>query len=131
MSSIPASHVDILASTAIATIATIGPGGKPQNTPVWFAWDGSHIKLSLLKTAQKYRNIQREPHVALAIVDPHNAYRYLEIRGRVIWVDKDTDRSFVNSLTWKYLKQEIYPWHNPGDEHMIIVIEPLHVNCLG
>ncbi len=33
---IPDSHKDILQSTALAHVATLGPGGEPQSNPVWF-----------------------------------------------------------------------------------------------
>ena len=81
---IPASHVDLLTTTALAHIATIGPKGEPQSTPVWFGWDGTHIQFSLTKGRQKYHNLQHEPRIALSLVDPANPYRYLEIRGKVI-----------------------------------------------
>jgi hypothetical protein len=35
------------------------------------------------KTRQKYRNVQREPRMALSIAEPDNPYRFLEIRGSV------------------------------------------------
>ena len=34
-SAIPATHADLLHSTALAHVATIGPGGEPQVNPVW------------------------------------------------------------------------------------------------
>lgn len=34
-STVPASHADLLESTALAHVATIGPDGAPQNNPVW------------------------------------------------------------------------------------------------
>ncbi len=33
---IPESYTDLLDSTALAHVATIGPDGEPQTTPVWF-----------------------------------------------------------------------------------------------
>ena len=79
---IPDSHVDLLDwdVKALAHVATIGPDGEPQSSPVWFDWDGSHLKFSLTTTRQKYRNLQRDKRVSLSIVDPSNLYRYIEIR---------------------------------------------------
>ena len=72
----------------------------------------------------------RDPHIALSIVDPQNMYRYLEIRGHVIRIDEDSGRQFLNTLAQKYLHQAVYPWHNPGDEHVILVVGPEHVTYI-
>jgi PPOX class probable F420-dependent enzyme len=131
MSVIPEKYADLLETRALAHIATIGPKGEPQSTPVWFGWDGKHVLFSVTKTAQKYRNLQREPRVAFSIVDPQNLYRYIEIRGHAARIDEDADRQFVNSLAKKYLDQDVYPWHNTGDEHVIVVVKPERVTCMG
>ena len=52
---IPDSHKDILESTALAHVATLGPSGEPQSNPVWFDWNGGHLKFSQTKMRQKYR----------------------------------------------------------------------------
>jgi PPOX class probable F420-dependent enzyme len=124
MSVIPEKYTDLLESNALANVATIGPKGEPQNNPVWFGWDGTHILFSLTKGRQKYHNLQREPRVALSIVDPANPYRYLEIRGKVVRIDEDSDLAFINSMAKKYLDQDVYPWHKPEDERVVVLVEP-------
>ncbi len=121
---IPAEFNNLLESKALANIATIGPKGEPQNNPVWFEWDGSHIMFSQTKGRQKFHNLQREPRVAVSIVDPNDPYRYLEVRGKVVRVDEDPDKQFINKMAKKYLDQDVYPWNQPGDERVVIVIEP-------
>jgi PPOX class probable F420-dependent enzyme len=121
---IPESHKDILESTALAHIATIGPKGEPQTTPVWFEWDGKHIKFSQTKTRQKYRNLQRDPRISLSLVDPNNPYHYIEIRGEVKRIEEDKGNAFINSMAKKYMGQDVYPWHSPEDERVVVVVEP-------
>lgn len=128
---IPASHRDLLESTALAHVATIGPKGEPQVNPVWFGWDGQSIRFSQTTTRQKYHNLQREPRVALSIVDPKNPYRYLEIRGRVVRIDPDPDFAFINAMAKKYLGQDQYPWAQPGERRVIVVVEPEHSTKMG
>jgi PPOX class probable F420-dependent enzyme len=130
-SAIPASHRDLLDSTALADVATIGPKGEPQNNPVWFDWDGQHLKFSQTTKRQKYRNLKREPRVAISIVDPANPYRYIEIRGRVVRVDEDPNFAFIDKMAKKYIDQEKYPWHQPGDERVVVVVEPEHTTQMG
>ncbi|GAC1653940.1 MAG: PPOX class F420-dependent oxidoreductase [Ktedonobacteraceae bacterium] len=121
---IPAEFNDLLEANALANIATVGPKGEPQTSPVWFGWDGTHILFSQTKGRQKYRNLKRNPQIALSIVDPNNIYRYLEVRGKVVRIDEDPDNKFINKMAKKYINQDVYPYHQPGDERVVIVVEP-------
>lgn len=124
--SIPSSHAELLDKPGFVHVATLGPGGEPQSTPVWYDTDGEFIKISQTTGRQKYRNLQRDPRVALSVTDPDNPYRYLEIRGRVERFEDDSDNAFINSLAQKYLEQEEYPYHQPGDERVTLYILPQH-----
>jgi PPOX class probable F420-dependent enzyme len=128
---IPAGYEDLLESTAFAHVATLGPHGEPQSNPVWFDWDGEHVKFSQTKTRQKYRNLQREPRIALSIVDPENPYRYLEIRGEVTRVEEDPNIDFISSMAKKYLGLDRYPYHQPGDERVVVFVRPEHTTQMG
>jgi PPOX class probable F420-dependent enzyme len=123
---IPDSHKDILESTALAHVATLGPGGEPQSNPVWFDWDGEYVKFSQTKTRQKYRNVKRDPRIALSVVDPEDPYRYLEIRGVVERIDEDPDLAFINSMSKKYRGEDEYRNHRPGDERVVVFVRPEH-----
>ena len=118
---------DLLHSTVLAHIATIGPKGEPQCTPVWFDWDGNTLRFSQTTTRQKFRNLQREPRLALSMVDPNNPYRSLEIRGKVVRIEEDPDLHFLNALTKRYLGRDTYPFHQPGVEHFVLVVQPEHL----
>ncbi|NJN15912.1 MAG: PPOX class F420-dependent oxidoreductase [Oscillochloris sp.] len=124
-------HRDLLESTALAHVATVGPNGEPQVNPVWFGWDGTHLRFSQTTTRQKYRNVQRDPRIALSIVDPANPYRYLEIRGKVVAIEADPDWEFINGMAKKYLGQDTYPWRRPEDTRIVIVVEPEHSTQMG
>lgn len=128
---IPTDYKDLLESTALAHVATIGPDGGPQNNPVWFDWDGERLKFSQTKTRQKYRNMGRDPRIALSIVDPENPYRYLEVRGEVVRVEEDPDLDFINAMAKKYLGQDKYPFHRPGDERVVVHVQPRHTTQMG
>lgn len=128
---IPTDYKELLESTALAHVATIGPDGEPQNNPVWFDWDGEHLKFSQTKARQKYRNVGRDPRLSLSIVDPENPYRYLEVRGEVVRIDEDPDLDFINAMAKKYLGQDKYPFHQPGDERVVVHVEPRHTTQMG
>src|SRR5581483_6646730 len=99
-------------------VATIGPKGEPQVSPVLFSWDGTHILFSMDKVRQKYRNLLREPRIALSIADPTNPFRSMEIRGKVVRIDEDVDYRFVNAQSQRYLNQDATPNMRPGEERV-------------
>jgi PPOX class probable F420-dependent enzyme len=128
---IPEELSDLLESKALAHVATIGPKGEPQSNPVWFGWDGRHLLFSQTTTRQKYRNIHRDPRIAISIVDPEKPDRYLEVRGRVVEVQPDPDKAFIDQMARKYLGVERYTWSQPGEERVIVVVEPQHTTQMG
>jgi PPOX class probable F420-dependent enzyme len=131
MSVIPDSHADLLEAVTVANVATIGPDGEPQVNPVWFEWDGTHVLFSQTTGRQKYRNLGREPRIAVSIIDPANPYRYLEVRGTVESIDPDPDYAFIDRQAQRYMGEERYPWHQPGDERVVVRVRPDHTSQMG
>lgn len=128
---IPENYQELLESTALAHVGTIGPGGEPQNNPVWFDWDGEHVKFSQTKARQKFRNLKRDPRVAFSIVDPENSYRYHRVRGEVARVEEDPELNFISAMAKKYISVDRYHYHQPGDERVVIFVEPGHTTQMG
>lgn len=130
---IPDSHSDLLEwdTKSFAHVATLGPAGEPHNNPVWFDWDGEHIKFSLTTSRQKYRNLHRDGRIALSILDPENAYRYLEVRGELEGVEDDPNIDFISRMAKKYIDKDRYPWHKDGDERVIMKVRPLKTSGMG
>jgi PPOX class probable F420-dependent enzyme len=60
---------------------TVRADGMPQPTPVWFVWDGSTFLIYSMPSAQKVRNIRRNPKVALSFAGDDEAGEYLVIMG--------------------------------------------------
>lgn len=131
MSTIPESHADLLTKPVFWHIATTGPDGEQQSSPVWGGWDGEHFMFSLTKARQKYHNLQRSPSIALSGIDPENSYRYLELRGTVERVDEDPTNAFIDSMAKKYMDEEKYPFHQPGDERVVMVVNVEHTSSMG
>jgi PPOX class probable F420-dependent enzyme len=91
---------------------------------LWFGWDGQHVKFSQTKTRQKLRNLDRDPPLALSIVDTENHLRYLEIRSVMYRVEEDPDFDFINSMSEKCLGVYPYQNHRPGDERVVVFVRP-------
>ncbi len=129
---IPSSHADIVSKVAFWHVATVGPDGDPQSTPVWAGDDADgNIVFSLTKGRQKYRNLVANPAIAMSAIDPENSYRYLEIRGTVTRIDDDPNNDLINAMAKKYMGVDEYPFHQTGDERVVIVVTPEHSTYMG
>jgi len=94
---VPDAFRDLL-DAATGILATNGPDGLPQVTAVTFLHDtaGDLVKISLNDTRQKARNLRRDQHATLFILDRNNPHRSLEIRARVE-LAPDPDFSFAKT----------------------------------
>jgi PPOX class probable F420-dependent enzyme len=117
----------ILQSKNMAHLATIGPDGNPQSSPMWFQWDGEHIKFTHTTDRQKYRNIQHNPHVSVSITDPDNPYSYAEFRGTIERIEEDPTGTFYNILAKHYS----VPFGYSGDPRVILYMKIEHVAGQG
>ena len=132
MSAIPEAFIDLLTTKkAFASLATINADGTPQVTPVWFDWDGSRIRINTAKGRVKDKNLRRTPAVALSIMDPENAYRYVQVKGRVAAVTESGADAHIDALSKKYLGQDRYPYRKPGEARVMFTITPDRVQTMG
>ena len=107
--SIPEKYLDLLTNTrAFAHLATTMPDGAPQVTPVWIDYDGERVIFNTAKGRTKERNLKEGSPVALAISDPENPYRYVQIRGHVTEIIDD-DPDMIRKLNLKYRGSLDYP----------------------
>ena len=123
---IPNSHKDMLGKAVFGHLATLNPDGSPQSTPIWFEFDGENILINSSKGRWKDRNMRRDSRVALSIIDPDNAYRYLEVRGRVVDITEEGALDHINKLAKMYLGKDEYPFLQPGEVRVKYKIAPEH-----
>ncbi len=132
MASIPESFLDLLQQkTAFANLATLMPDGSPQVTPVWFDYRDGIIRVNSAKGRVKVRNMKPGARVALAIMDPDNPYRYLQVRGHVRRVTEEGAAAHIDALAKKYLGQDKYPFAQPGEVRVTFEIEPDSTSVMG
>ena len=114
----------LLRQPSICFIATSMADGSPQLTQTWVDTDGEHILINTVQTHVKVRNIERDPHVAVAISDRNNPSRYFQVRGRVVAVTTEGAVDHIEMLSQKY-RGRPYMWYGGREQvRVILVIEP-------
>jgi PPOX class probable F420-dependent enzyme len=132
MAAIPDKYLDLLQQKkAFANLATLMPDGSPQVTPVWLDYADGAIRINTAKGRVKARNLKVESPVALAIMDPDEPYRYLQVRGRVRRVVEEGADAHIDALAKKYLGKDKYPFRQPGEVRVIYEIEPKSASGMG
>ncbi|MFC9086999.1 PPOX class F420-dependent oxidoreductase [Nocardiopsis dassonvillei] len=114
---------EVLRKPAFGHVATLGPDGSPQSSPVWIDWDGEFLRFSQTTTRQKLQNLRRDGRISVSATDPDDPYMYVEVRGVVDRVEEDPDKAFINEMAQKYLGTP-YPWDSPDDERVIVYVRP-------
>ncbi len=131
MAAIPQHVRDLFDKKAFAHIATVGADGTPQITPVWIDYDGQHIRFNTARGRVKTRNLERNPRVALAVQDPENPYRYVQVRGRVTEMTEKGADEHIDALAKKYLGKDTYPNRRPGEVRVTVKITPEKIQTMG
>ena len=132
MSAIPDQYKDLLTTKkAFAYLSTVLKDGSPQVTPVWFDYQNGIVRVNTAKGRAKARNLKPGAPVALAIMDPDNPYRYVQVRGKVRSVTEDGADAHINLLAKKYLGQDKYPYGQPGEVRLLAEIEPASISGMG
>lgn len=112
----------------LGNIATLMPDGSPHVVPVWVDLDGDDILVNTAEGRQKLKNVRRDPRVALDVVNSENPYEMVTLRGHVVEVTSEGADAHIDKLANKYLGRDRYPFRQPGEQRVIIRIEPERVS---
>ena len=131
MTEIPEVYRDLFSKPAFAHLVTLMSDGSPQVTPVWVDLDGNTVVINSAKGRLKDRNMRRDPRVALAISDPANPYRYIQVRGRISDITEEGADAHIDKMAKKYLGKDSYPFRQPGEVRVIYKVTPEQVQVWG
>ena len=128
---IPEKYLDLFQKKTFASLGTLMPDGQPQVTPVWIDFDGKHVVVNSAKGRVKDRNMRRDPRVSMALIDPDNPYRHLQVQGHVVEITENGADQHIDKMAKKYLGQDKYPFRQPGEVRVIYKIEPERASTMG
>ena len=129
MADIPDAFRDLFTKPAFAHLVTLMPDGSPQVTPVWVDLQDGTLVVNTAKGRLKDRNMRRDPRVALAVSDPTNPYRYIQIRGRVADITEQGADAHIDRMAKKYLGADKYPYRQAGEVRVMYKIRPERVQA--
>ena len=129
--SFPEKYRDLFQKKAFGGFTTLMPDGSPQTTPVWVDHQNGEIWVNSAVGRQKDRNVRRDPRVAVAVMDPDNPYRYVEVRGRVREITQDGADTHIDKMAKKYLGKDTYPFRQAGEQRVLYKISIEKAHAMG
>ncbi len=121
----------LLRGKNFCNVATLRPDGSIHAAPVWVDLQDGLPTLNTAEGRVWPRNLERDPRVTLTVQNMDNPYEYLTIRGRVTERTHEGADAHIDALAMKYLGQDTYPYRQPGEQRVIIRIEPEYVHTYG
>lgn len=92
-----------------AHLATLMPDGAPHSVPVWIVIEGDHLAILTGPGSRKARNIERDPRVAISLIDVDQPHMSVLIRGQVVeLVDGDRAWEIIDRISQKYIGSPIH-----------------------
>ena len=107
-------------------IATLSKDNSPHLTPVWADMDEKEelVLINSFEGSAKVRNVRRDPRVALSIVETHNTYKMVSMKGKVVDITMNDADNHLHKLAKKYLGIGKYYYRKPSQKRVIIKIKP-------
>jgi PPOX class probable F420-dependent enzyme len=128
MAAIPDEAKHLFENKDFAHVATINPDGSPQVSAVWIGLDDDLITFNTAEGRVKPKNLRNDERVAISIAGQDNPYENLIVQGKVVEITQDGADEDIDALAKRYLDADSYPYRQPGEERVIIKIEPQKVN---
>jgi PPOX class probable F420-dependent enzyme len=122
---------ELLKGKNFCNVASLRADGTVHGVPVWVDIQDNRPVLNSAEGRSWVRNLERDPRVTLTVQNLENPYEYLEIRGRVAERTRDGADEHIDSLAKKYMGVDEYPLRQPGEQRVIIRVEPEHVHVSG
>jgi PPOX class probable F420-dependent enzyme len=121
--------IQLLQEPQLAHFSTVMADGSPQITPVWIdvETDGSYILINTAEGRIKTRNTDRNPSVAVSVVDSQNPWRYVVVRGTVVERLHEGADDHIDRMAQKYLGEASYPFRRPDETRVVLRIKPQYV----
>ncbi len=122
---------ELLNAKNFCHVATLRADGSVHGVPVWVDVQDGRPVLNSAEGRAWVRNVERDPRVTLTIVNGENPYEYVEVRGRVAERTHDGADAHIDAMARKYMGVDEYPLRQPGEQRVIIRVEPEHVHAFG
>jgi PPOX class probable F420-dependent enzyme len=125
MVTLPDELKTVLDGPNYAHLTTLDPDGWPQASVVWITRDADHIVFNTAERRRKWRNLERDPRVAISISPEGEPYTNWSLQGRVVEMRASDGWEVIDRLALQYWGHE-YP-RRPDMVRVTVVVEATRI----
>jgi PPOX class probable F420-dependent enzyme len=122
---------ELLKAKNFCVVSTLREDGSVLATPVWVDVQDGRPVLNTAEGRTWPRNLERDPRITLTVQNSENPYEYVSIRGTVAERTHDGADAHIDAMAKKYMDADSYPLRQPGEQRLIIRVEPEHTTVYG
>jgi PPOX class probable F420-dependent enzyme len=124
---------DLAAAPNFAHVATTMADGTPQSSAVWIGVEGEHLVFFKEPTSVAFRNLQRDPAVAISIIAVDDPYRGCSLRGRIVEMRQDPEAfAWLDARAHEYTGRPYPPAEWPAEGALFVVaVESASAHAFG
>lgn len=109
----------------LSFVSTLSTDGSSHVTPVWSDIDEeNNILINTSEISAKKKHVDKDPRIAISIVDQYNPYNMISIKGRVIEQTSIGADEHLRKLALKYLGFGKYYYRKPKHKRIILKVKP-------
>jgi PPOX class probable F420-dependent enzyme len=105
-----------------AVVTTVNPDDSLHGTVIWADLEDGAVAINSGVGRRWPSNLLRDPRVVLVVYEQGNPYHFVEVSGNAEQADGADEH--IDRLAKKYLGQDRYPYHQPGEQRIKFLISP-------
>ena len=114
----------------VGVATTLREDGSPHSTIVWVDVEGDKVSFNTALGRAKPKHLEHDPRASVLMVDPNDSYKWVAVSGPAELTEEGADAQ-IDKLAKKYLGKDVYPWRNPEETRLKVLIEPEKVDASG
>jgi PPOX class probable F420-dependent enzyme len=114
----------------VGVVTTLRGDGSPHSTVVWVDVEDGKVSFNTATGRAKPEHLEHDPRASLLVVDPNDTHKWVAVSGPTKMTEQGADAQ-IDKLAKKYIGADEYPYRNPAETRLKVVIDPEKVDASG
>jgi PPOX class probable F420-dependent enzyme len=122
---------DLFADKNYAIVSVPRTDGTVQTVVAWVDTEGDTLTLNSAEGRSWPANLRKAGTATVTVMADGNPYEWASVTGRLREITPDGADDHIDALSKKYIDQDSYPYRQPDEQRLRIVLEPERVTYVN